>query len=231
MTTMGILGSGQAGRTIARAAITRGYDVVIANTRDPSTLSDLVADLGPRGRAATASDAAAAGDLVVLAFPYRPQDRLPVEELAGKTVLDTNNYMAWRDGGYPEVESGRRTIHELRQEMLPLSRIVKAFTHVQHHPPGGPRAVPDALPGLFRLARPAGAPDRRALTVSSDYPDAVELVAHLYDQFGYDHVDNSPLRESWRSAPGTPMWHHIVEGQTRQQLARNLKRATRVTGD
>jgi predicted dinucleotide-binding enzyme len=225
MTTIGILGSGQAGRAIARAAIIHGYEVVIANTRGPHTLADLVADLGPRARAATAGEAAAAGDFVVLAFPYTPRDRLPVSELAGKIVLDSNNYMAWRDGHYPEVESGQQTIHELRQEMLPLSRVVKAFTHVQHHPPA--EFVPDALPGLFRLARPAGAPDRRALAVSSDYPDAVELVTHLYDQFGYDTVDNSPLRESWRSAPGTPMWRHIVEGQTRQQLAANLRLAGR----
>lgn len=224
MTTIGILGSGQAGRTLARAAIIHGYDVVVSNTRGPATLSGLVADLGPHARAGTPGQAAAAGDVVVLAFRYTPGDVLPVEELAGKVVLDTNNYMPWRDGILPELESGAKTVHELRQEMLPDSKVVKAFTHVQHHPPTG-STVPDALPGLFRLARPTGVPDRRALAVSSDHPDAVALVTALYDELGYDAVDNSPLSESWRSAPGTPMWAHTVEGQTAAQLAVNLRRA------
>ncbi|RDD85296.1 NADPH-dependent F420 reductase [Streptomyces parvulus] len=227
MTTIGILGSGQVGRTLARAAVVHGYDVVISNSRGPHTLSPLIHDLGPRARAAHAHDAAASGDLVVLAFPYAPTDRLPAEALAGKVVVDTNNYMAWRDGAITAVETGAKTIHELRQEMLPNAKVVKAFTHVQHHPPTGlgPEDVPDALPGLFRLARPRGAWDRRALAVSSDYPEAVELVSALYDELGYDAVDNSPLSESWRSAPGTPMWRHHVDGQTRAQLVANLQHA------
>lgn len=223
MTTIGILGSGQVGRSIARAAIIHGYDVVIANTRGPHTLTQLAEDLGPRVRAATAAEAAAAGDFVVLAFQYTRGEKLPVEELAGKVVLDTNNYMPWRDGSYPEVDSGAKSVHELRQETLPASKIAKAFTHVQHHP--RPNALSDALPGLIQLARPAGAPDRKALAVSSDYREAVELVTKLFDKFGYNTVDNSPLSESWRSAPGTPMWRHIVEGQTREQLVTNLSRA------
>lgn len=68
------------------------------------------------------------------------------------------------------------------------------------------------------------------LAVSSDSPEAVELVTRLYDEFGFDAVDNSPLSESWRSAPNTPMWRHIVEGQTREQLVRNLAAARRAPG-
>lgn len=90
------------------------------------------------------------------------------------------------------------------------------------------RRPDDALPALMRLARPAGAPDRTALVVSSDYPEAVELVTRFYDRLGFDTVDNSPLRESWRSVPGTPMWAASFDGQTRGQLIRNLERAERV---
>jgi predicted dinucleotide-binding enzyme len=215
MTTIGILGAGEVGRQIARAALGCGYEIVIANSRGPETLKSLVRELGPSARAAHASGAAAAGDFAVLAFPYHPVNTLPVKELSSKVVLDTNNYMSFRDGHYPIIDSGEKTEHELRQEQLPTSKIAKAFTHIQ-------------APSLFRFARPPGAPDRHALAVSSDHPEAVTLVTRLYDQFGFDTVDNSPLSESWRSTPGTPMWnfHHI--GQTRQELILNLQQAEHI---
>ncbi|WP_182525251.1 NADPH-dependent F420 reductase [Nocardioides dongkuii] len=227
MTTIGILGAGQAGSTLARVSVAAGYDVVIANSRGPETLTALVSDLGPRARAAYSADAAAASDFAFLAFPYAPGDRLPVEELAGKVVIDNNNYMAWRDGSFPEVDSGRMTVHELRQAQLPASKVVKAFSHVQFHERSQIRVPSDRLPAVVRLARPAGAPDRKALVVSSDHPDAVELVTRFYDDLGFDAVDNSPLSESWRSAPGTPMWRHHVDGQSREELVRNLALARR----
>ena len=222
MTTLGILGAGQAGSALARAAAAAGYDIVLANSRGPRTLTTLVEQLGPRVPAAWVADAAAAADVAVTAFPYRPGDRLPVEELAGKIVLDTNNYMAWRDGNYPAVDSRRKTEHELRQEQVPASKVAKAFSHIQFHGRSPIRVPSDALPALIRLARPAGAPDRKALSVSSDHPEAVAIVTRLYDELRYDTVDNSPLRESWRTGPGTPAWNRSVDGQSRDELIRNL---------
>jgi len=213
-TTLAIIGTGEVGSQLARAVVRNGYRVVLANSRGPETLTGLVAELGPAARADHAAAAAAAGDVAVLAFPYRPEHVLPVAELADKIVLDTNNDMVWRDGHLPEVDSGEVTEHELRQRQLPTSRLAKAFTHVE--------AV-----HLFDRARPADAPDRIALSVSSDHPDAVAFVTRLYDQLGYDTVDNSPLRESWRTTPRTPAWDdHAVQG--REQLAANLLRARRV---
>jgi len=227
MSTLGILGAGQVGSTLAAAAIRVGYDVVIANSRGPATLAALVRELGPRARAAAGAEAAAAADFAFLAYPYSPDDRPPAAELAGKIVIDNNNYMVWRDGNYPEVDAGLTTVHELRQRQLPDSKLVKAFSHVQFHPRYEIRVPSDALPGLVRLARPAGAPDRKALAVSSDYPEAARFVAHLYDELGFDAVDHSPLSESWRSGPGTPTWSHGVDGQGREQLVANLARARR----
>lgn len=227
MTTFGIIGSGQAGSALARASTAAGYHVVIANSRGPATLRGLVSELGPLARAADAAEAAAAADFAILAFPYAPTSRLPIEQLAGKVVIDNNNYMVWRDGNIPDVDEGLRTVHELRQEQLPASKIVKAFTHVQFHARSPLRVASDAIPAVLRLARPAGAPDRKALVVSSDHQDAVELVTRFYDDLGFDAVDNSPLSESWRSAPGTPMWRHHVDGQSREDLVRNLRQAER----
>lgn len=217
MTTIGIIGAGEVGAQIARAAIAGGYAVVIANSRGPETLAGLVSELGPSARAATAAEAAAAGDFVIIAVPLKLAGNMPVEELAGKIVLDTNNYMPGRDGHFPVVDSEEMTVHELRQQQLPTSKIVKAFTHIQ-------------APTLLHLARTAGAADRLALAVSSDRPEAVELVTRFYDHVGFDTVDHSPLSESWRSGPGTPTWQRsLMGGQGREALARSLSAATRAS--
>lgn len=54
MTTLGIIGAGHIGSQLARLAVKSGYDVVLANSRGPETLAPLVAELGPKARAATA---------------------------------------------------------------------------------------------------------------------------------------------------------------------------------
>ncbi len=92
MTTVGVIGSGNIGGTVARLAVEAGYDVVLSNSRGPQTLEDLVEDLGPRARAAAPAEAAAAGDLVLVSIPPRAYTAVPVEPLAGKPVLDTINY-------------------------------------------------------------------------------------------------------------------------------------------
>ncbi|MER5406322.1 NAD(P)-binding domain-containing protein [Streptomyces sp. NPDC002769] len=86
MTTMGmgIIGAGEVGGQIARAALANGYEVVIANSRGPETLEDLVGELGP---SACAAPAAEAGDFAVVAVPLKLVDDLPVEALAGHRVI------------------------------------------------------------------------------------------------------------------------------------------------
>ncbi|ADI12923.1 NADP oxidoreductase, coenzyme F420-dependent [Streptomyces bingchenggensis BCW-1] len=215
MTTIGIIGAGEVGSQIARAALANGYEVVIANSRGPETLENLVAELGPSARAARATDAAAAGDFAVVAVPLKLVNDMPVEGLAGKIVLDTNNYMIWRDGHFDVIDSGEKTVLELRQEHLPTSKVVQAFTHIQ-------------APRITTAGRPSGTPDRLALPTSSNFPEAVALVTRLYDQFGFDTVDNSPLSESWRTAPGQPAWTELAH-QTRDKLTVNLTRARRIS--
>jgi 8-hydroxy-5-deazaflavin:NADPH oxidoreductase len=215
MTTIGIIGAGEVGTAIAKAAIRLGYEVVIANSRGPETLKGLVDQLGPSARAGTAAQAAAAGDFAVIAVPLKLVNNMPVEELGGKIVIDTNNYMIWRDGKYPQIDSGEKTIYELRQEQLPTSKIVQAFSHIQ-------------APHMAARARPAGASDRIAVPISSNHPEAVALVAELLDRIGFDTVDNSPLSEAWRSAPGQPAWV-ALNRQTKSELIANLARARRLT--
>ena len=93
MTTIGLIGAGNIGGTVARLAIAAGYDVVLSNSRGPETLTDLIEELGTRARAATSEEAAAQGDLVVVTIPLKAYRDIPIEPLAGKVVIDTDNYL------------------------------------------------------------------------------------------------------------------------------------------
>lgn len=183
--TLGVIGAGHIGAQVARAAISAGYDIVIANSRGPETLADLVAELGPKARAATAEEAGAAGDAVVVTVPFHAVDQLPVEPLAGKIVLDTNNYYFERDGRIESLDKGETTTSEIVQRHLPTSKVAKAFNHI---------AAPDITTG----GTSPGTPGRRALATASDHADAAEFVARLYDEIGFDTVNIGPLSESWR---------------------------------
>lgn len=227
ITTIGILGAGQAGRALARALANVGYDIRIANSGEPKPLGEL-ADLDhPRIVPVWAADAAAQADVAILAFPYAPGHALPTAELADKIVLDNNNYMPWRDGNLLEVDAGTATVHELRQAQIPAAKLAKAFSHIQFHGLPQVRHPGDELPALVRLARPAGSLDRVALAVASDYQDAIDAAAVLYDDVGFDAVAAGPLSESWRNAPGTPAWQASFAGQSRAELERNLRAARR----
>jgi predicted dinucleotide-binding enzyme len=211
MTTIGIIGAGHIGSQVARAAITAGYDVVISNSRGPETLTELVADLGPKARAATAEEAAAAGDFAVVTVPLKAYQDVPVEPLAGKIVIDTNNYYFERDGHFAGLDEGRDTVSGLLQHHLPTSRVAKGFNHI----PFG---------DITTDGKPAGAEGRRALATSSDFDDAAELVTRFYDELGFDTVNAGPLSESWRVERDQPAY---VVRQNKQELTENLAKATR----
>ena len=110
MTTIGIIGAGNIGSQVARLAVRSGYNVVISNSRGPETLSGLIAELGPSARAGTVMEAAQSGDIVVVTVPLKNYRTVPVEPLAGKIVIDTNNYYPQRDGHIPELDTNRRRL-------------------------------------------------------------------------------------------------------------------------
>jgi 8-hydroxy-5-deazaflavin:NADPH oxidoreductase len=211
VTTIGLIGAGQIGSQVARLAVASGYDVVISNSRGPETLSSLVAELGPKARAATPAEAAGAGDIVVVTIPLKHYRQVPVEPLAGKIVIDTNNYYPHRDGHITELDNESTTTSELLQAHLPASKVVKAFNHIH-------------AAQLTTDGRPAGTTNRRALVIAGDDPDAKATVTGLLDRFGFDTVDAGPLEEGWRIQRDTPGYG---PRRTAEELKKDLASAKR----
>jgi predicted dinucleotide-binding enzyme len=193
MSTVGIIGSGQIGGTIARLAVEAGHQIVLSNSRGPETLADTVAELGPQAFAATSEEAAAAGDLVVVSVPVNAFPSLPSAALAGKTVIDTCNYGPERDGHIPELDDNSLTSSELLARYLPDAMLVKAFNNIYFE-------------HLLNLHRPAGAADHSYLPIAGDSATAKAAVTEFLDSIGYRVVDAGTLADSWRQATGTPVW-------------------------
>ena len=193
ISTIGLIGAGHIGSQLARLAVQHGYKVVISNSRGPETLSGLIAELGDGATAATAEDAAKAGDIVVVTVPLKNVPDVPVAPLAGKTVIDTNNYYPERDGRIAGLDSAETTTAGLLQSHLPDSKVVKVFNHI-------------FAADLTTANQPSGTPGRRALAVFGDDADARATVSALVDEFGFDTVDGGPLAESWRSERDQPAY-------------------------
>lgn len=193
MTTIGFIGSGHLGGTVARLAVEAGHQVVLSNSRDPETLADTVKALGPQARAATIAEATAAGDIVVISVPLRSFPDLPGALLAGKTVIDTCNYGPQRDGHVAELDDTPLTSSELLLRYVSDASVVKAFNTIFYK-------------HLLALARPAGAADRSSLPIAGDSAAAKATVTEFLDSLGYDAVDTGTLADSWRQATGTPVW-------------------------
>jgi predicted dinucleotide-binding enzyme len=206
VTTLGLIGSGYIGSTVARLALAAGYDVVLSNSRGPETLADLVAELGPKARAATAEEAARAGDIVVVSIPVKSFLNVPAAPLAGKVVIDTGNYYPARDGQIAELDSGALTTTELVARHLSGARVVKGFNNLYYR-------------HLAELARPAGAGDRSAIVIAGDDQDAKKSAAEFLDAIGYDTVDAGSLADSWRFEPGTPAYGLLYAGGAEDFMA------------
>jgi len=213
MTTLGLIGAGNIGSALARAAIAQGWDVVLSNSRGPETLADLVSELGPQARAATSTEAATAADLAVVTIPLGAIKDVPVEPLVGKTVIDTNNYYFERDGRIAALDEESTTVSEMLQQHLPASHVVKAFNHISSD-------------HIAEHATPAGSDDRRALAIAGDDDAAKSTVAAFIDSVGFDVVDLGALSEGWRTERDKPAYGPRFDAAELRAKADEAQRAS-----
>jgi predicted dinucleotide-binding enzyme len=137
--------------------------------------------------------------VVVVTVPFKAYRSVPVEPLAGKVVIDTNNYYPDRDGHFPELDDGSTTSSELLQKHLGTAHVVKGFNNIYYT-------------HLQALPRPAGSPERSPLAIAGDDAQAKATVTAFLDGIGYDTVDVGPLAEGWRFRPGTPSYGPVYSG-------------------
>jgi 8-hydroxy-5-deazaflavin:NADPH oxidoreductase len=175
---IGVVGAGRIGGGAARLLARAGHEVLLSFSRDPERLRAQAEEVG--ARAGTPAEAAAFGDVVVLAVPWPAIDEA-VEQagsLAGKVVIDTTN--PFGRGGW-EIPEGR-TSTQVNQERLAGARVVKSF---------------NTMTAAFQqeAAGRTGA-ERVAMFLAGDDADAKAIVAGLIDDAGFDPVDVGSAAES-----------------------------------
>jgi predicted dinucleotide-binding enzyme len=136
---IGVLGTGDVGRTLAGGFVACGHDVAIG-TRDPSAQKhqELLGKVGDKVKVTTFDEAAAFGQVIVFAIGWaHAKAVIDLVDRAGfkkKLVLDTSNPLAFEQPGQPPVLVLGHTdsAGEQLQRWLPDAHVVKAFNIVGH---------------------------------------------------------------------------------------------------
>lgn len=189
---IGVVGAGNVGKSVAKLFIKHQFEVMIANSRDPSSLFSLGMRI-PKAKLGTVRQVCEYSDIIFLAIPLINVTQLTADDFAGKLIVDLNNYYPARDGDIAGLSTYEISTAEFVANRLCKSTIVKAFNNIlaEH---------------IYQDARPKGSRDRRALPVASDDGEAKTTIMSLMDKLGFDPLDGGTLAESWRYERGKPAY-------------------------
>lgn len=131
---VGILGSGRVGQQLGRGFAKRGYEVMLGS-RNPTKLEEWRRETGGTVAIGTFADAAAFGELVILATSgAATEDAIEladVRNFVGKLVLDATNPLDLSHGMPPGLLlDATDSLGEKVQRKLPESKVVKCFNTV-----------------------------------------------------------------------------------------------------
>jgi predicted dinucleotide-binding enzyme len=167
---VGILGSGNVGKSLASGFVGLGDDVKLGSREGkPGTVPF--------------ADAAKHGELLVLATPWAAAksviESAGVENFAGKVVIDAINPI--KSLAPPELAPGNTDSGgEQVQRWLPGAKVVKAFNTV-----GQEHMVNPQFPG--------GPPD---MFIAGNDAEAKKIVGGILKKFGWGAIDMGPIESA-----------------------------------
>jgi predicted dinucleotide-binding enzyme len=210
---IGIIGAGKIGATVGRLWAKAGHKVRFA-TRHPDELKELVKGIGENASLGTSKEAARFGEVVFVAVPFGAWPALAREigaEIEGKVVADAGNLYPARDGKMAEdaITAGGSGVY--LGALLPKALVVRAFNSVN-------------FKTLASEAHRAG--ERLGMMIAGDDKKAVDIVAGLVRDAGFEPVLVGALRDANRFDVGTPVYNKaMTAAELREALG--LTTATR----
>ncbi len=187
---IGLIGSGNVGSNLGRAWTRAGYEVMFSSL-DLEADKRLAAQVGPKASAGTTQQAAAFGDVVVVAVPYGALPALGRSlgnALQGKAVIDASNPFPARDGDIA-VEAREKGAGEVSARLLPGAHIVRAFNAV----------------GAARMSVMHENPGKVGMPIAGDDQQAIAKVSRLIRDIGFEPVLVGGLAKGRYLMPGTPL--------------------------
>ncbi|HTX02421.1 MAG TPA: NADPH-dependent F420 reductase [Candidatus Acidoferrales bacterium] len=178
---VGILGSGDVGKALARGFVSRGHQVTIAS-REPEKLASFVHEHPDKLSAGTFEETARAGELLVLVTAFAVAkdaiDLAGLDNFAGKVVIDVTNPLNFEEGKPASLMvSGSDSAGESVQRWLPGARVVKSFNTVGHALFVDPK-FPNGPPTMF---------------IAGNDDEAKNTVEQIAESFGWNVLDAGPI--------------------------------------
>jgi predicted dinucleotide-binding enzyme len=194
--TYAIIGSGAIGTALATQFARNDIDVLVANSRGPASLADLVGRLGKNIKAASVQEAVKA-DLVILAVPFGsvPETVRDAAAWNGRTIVDATNAIDFP--AFTPKDLGGRLSTEVVADSVAGARVVKAF---------------NTLPAAVLASDPAKDGGHRVVFVSGNDAAAKADVATLIQKLGFAAIDLGKLAEGRLAQFGGPlMVHNLIK--------------------
>lgn len=188
---IGVIGAGGLGGTVGGVWANAGHEVLLSS-RHPDKLASMLLELGPRASAGTPAEAAAFGEVVLIATPYGALETIGRDlggALQGKIVLDACNPYP------PDPEAFRREIETAgvavsTAKYLPGAQLVRAFS---------------AVDATSVEASAADRGERLGVPLASDDDEALRVAEQLVRDAGCEPVvvgDLAAARSFQRGGPG-----------------------------
>ncbi|KFD18448.1 MULTISPECIES: NADPH-dependent F420 reductase [Tatumella] len=203
--SIGIIGAGQMGGTLASLWSKSGYPVILSS-RHPEALKNQVAELGQQASAASVEQTAQKASIIVLAVPYGALPSLAKTidaSVKGKVVLDVSNPYPGRDGQVAN-EALKEGVGRYSAGLFPGAHLVRGFNSV-------------AAYTLSSEAHRSGA--KLAIPLAGDDKQALNVVSQLVEKAGFDPVIAGGLDKARLFQPGSSLF---LSNLTRQQLKQQL---------
>ena len=180
---IGTLGAGEVAQAFAIHLLKAGHEVLLSNSRGPSSLNQLVSKLGKGARAVTMDEAAKA-PIVVLAVPWPKVEAVlgKLPDWEGRILIDATNHFLLPSKELADLKG--RVSSEIVSDLAPAAKVVKALNTLY----------------ASNLARdPKVGKGRRVIFVSGYDAGAKAEVGGLLKGLGFAVIDLGTLREGGRA--------------------------------
>jgi predicted dinucleotide-binding enzyme len=193
---IGIVGSGIVGQTLANGFVKHGYSVTIG-TNTPGKRDELKSRTSGKAIVGSFEDAAAFGDIVVLATKGTAAETAlraaGIANLRGKTVIDTTNPIAESppvNGVLQYFTSQNESLMERLQALAPEAHLVKSFSCV----------------GNAFMVNPDFGGIKPTMFICGNHEGAKRDVTAILEQFGFEVADMGAVEGARAIEPLCILW-------------------------